>query len=73
MAQPTMGAGIQTDPNSAQSITVNVHQPYNLLIALDTLNSGDITQTAPTNGQLSLTGTYMIEAHYPLYLDDSKW
>jgi hypothetical protein len=68
-----MGPGINNDPESPQTISVTVSQTYtNLLVSLDALNAGDITQNSQP-GTLPLSGVYQIEAHYPLYLNDQHW
>jgi hypothetical protein len=73
MLPPIMGAGVGGGaPDAAQAISITVCQTYtNMLISLAALNAGDITQNSQQDG-LPLSGTYQIEAHYPLYLNTSQ-
>jgi hypothetical protein len=63
-------AGI--DPDAAARITATVAQPHPLLLALGDLAAGVL---APTNGdeRVYLSGTYSIEDHFSLYIDDQNW
>ncbi len=63
---------LSTDPSSAGTITMLVHQPYALLLALETVWSGDLTVQGDITNRL-LNASYTIESHYPLYLDDRTW
>ena len=68
----TSSASLVLDPSSAGTVTVQVKQPYKLLLALEALAAGKLG--APGNAtDITLSANYTIEAHYPLYLDDNNW
>lgn len=64
------GVGAILNPSGGNLITVHVAQDHNLLADLGSLNNGDLD--AP-GCQIRLHGHYSIEAHYPLYINDSYW
>ena len=57
------------DPASAARITALVKQPHELLVALDSLMAGSLSASPDLTTNITLSGRYRIEAHYPLYLD----
>jgi len=66
-------SGIAIDPASAGTITAQVQQPYDWLIAWDALQAGSLGSPSQDPGKITLGASYTIEANYPLYLDDNGW
>ena len=53
---------------SGNSLSAQVTQSHGLLLNIAVLQQGNINSSDPRT--VNLTGSYAIEAHYPLYLDD---
>ena len=54
------------------TLTVGLRQRHPLLIALDSLEMGEL-RSADENESVTLGGYYTIESHYPLYMEDMNW
>ena len=69
----SVGAGAIIDPSAGSLITARVKQPHELLVALGALTADDLNGLQQAPGNVLLIGSYQIEDHYSLYLDDSNW
>ena len=69
----TCGQSMMLNSGNAGTLTVQVQQPHELLLSLEWVLTGDLQFSAHSITNITLSRSYTIEAHYPLYLDDHAW
>jgi hypothetical protein len=62
---------INLDGATPGFLTATVRQRHPLLVAFASLAEGELSNDP--GGNISLEGSFSIESHYPLYLEDMNW